>query len=59
MTSYYSVNKIYNFNEKQKAHIVELIWSIVLVIGSTKSFFDIYYDNSILDTGHTFLVIFY
>lgn len=52
MTSYYSVNKIYNLNEKQKAHIVEFIWSVILVCGSIQSLYDIYNDNSILDKGY-------
>jgi hypothetical protein len=53
MSSYYSVNKIYNLNEKQKAHIVEFIWSVILVCGSIQSFYDIYKDNNLIDKGHS------
>lgn len=54
---FYSFYRLVNYsmklNEKQKAHIVELLWSVVLVTGSLKTFFDIYKDNSLLDVGHT------
>tara|TARA_B100001093_G_scaffold208682_1_gene200478 strand:+ start:1268 stop:2602 length:1335 start_codon:yes stop_codon:yes gene_type:complete len=52
MTSYYSVNKIYNLNIKQKPFIIEFIWSVILVYGSIQSLYDIYNDNSLLDKGY-------
>ncbi len=50
---YNLINYSVKLNEKQKAHIVELMWSVVLVVGSLKTFIDVYQDNNLLDKGYT------
>ena len=50
---YNLINYSVKLNEKQKAHIVELMWSVVLVVGSLKTFIDVYQDNTLLDIGYT------
>ena len=50
---YSLINSSVKLNEKQKAHIVELMWSVVLVVGSLKTFIDVYQDNTLLDKGYT------
>ena len=50
---YSLINCSVKLNEKQKAHIVELMWSVVLVVGSLKTFIDVYQDNTLLDIGYT------
>ena len=47
--SYYKVvDNTFYFNEKQKAHVVEYLWSIILPICSLKVLMDIYFDNSLI-----------
>jgi len=53
LTTYKVINKCVILNEKQKAHVIEFIWSIVLVSGSLKTFCDIYKNNELLDIGYT------
>ena len=52
---YKVVDNTFCFNEKQKAHIVEYLWSIILPICSLKVLTDIYIDNSLLEKGYTSL----
>ena len=50
---YKVVDNTFCFNEKQKAHIVEYLWSIILPICSLKVLTDIYIDNSLLERLYT------
>jgi len=50
---YNLTDKTLYLNEKQKAHVVEFIWSCLLPLFSLKVLKDIYYDNSLLEKGHT------
>ena len=42
---YKVVDNIFYFAEKQKAHVVEYLWSIILPICSLKVLMDIYFGN--------------
>lgn len=52
---YKVVDNTFYFDEKQKAHVVEYLWSVILPICSLKVLMDIYIDNSLLEKGHTVL----